>query len=117
MKGNMKYPNKWLKIFKPSELIIYVSLIALAVFFLSGMIEEYLEDNTNFSIIQESMSKKDLPTITVCLKSESSDTKMKYGKDFTIQAISSNLPPWLPEANATIFTLNEGINHCEINQI
>ena len=106
----MKYQNKWFKIFKPSELIIYLSLIALAAFFLSGMIEEYLEDNTNFSIIQESMSKEDLPTITVCLKSESSATKLKYGRDLTVQAIASNLPPWLPEANATIFNLNEGIN-------
>ena len=95
---------------KPIKVIIYVIFISLAAFFLSGMIKEYLEDNTSFSITQQSMSKEDLPTVTMCLKSESSAIKMRYGRDLTIQTIDSKIEPWLPEANATIRTLIEGNN-------
>ena len=91
-------------------MIIYVIFIALAAFFLSGMIEEYLEGNTSFSITQQPMSKEDLPTVTVCLNSESSAVKMRYGRDLTIQTIDSELEPWLPEANTTVKTLVVGNN-------
>ena len=106
----MKNQRKYLKMLKPIKVIIYVIFISLAAFFLSGMIKEYLEDNTSFSITQQSMSKEDLPTVTMCLKSESSAIKMRYGRDLTIQTIDSKIEPWLPEANTTIRTLVEGNN-------
>ena len=106
----MKIQSISLKMLKAVELLVYVILIALAAFFVSGMIKEYLEENTSFSITQKSMTKEDLPTVTICFKSQSSAVKMRYGRDLIIQTIDSKHEPWLLEANTTIRTLVEGNN-------
>ena len=83
------------------------------------MVKEYLAENTNFSITKESITKEDLPTITICILTRKEKREkgkehksIKYGQDFTIQTMKTWAEPWF-NPNTTMITLSEGINDYE----
>ena len=98
------------------ECFIYAALVLTSAYFIGEMAKEYLVENTNFSIIEESITKEDLPTVTICISTgiEKKDNKeeprtIRYGQDFTIQTMNTWFKPWL-NPNATMKTLSEGDN-------
>ena len=97
---------------KVFQCVIYAVLLLTTSYFITEMFEEYLEENTNFSVTKQSLTKDDLPTLTICLKSKrvNGTSELKYGRDFKIQTLISTLAPWDPKANATLITLQEGDN-------
>ena len=100
---------------KVFQCVIYAVLLLTTSYFITEMFEEYLEENTNFSVTKQSLTKDDLPTLTICLKSKrvNGTSELKYGRDFKIQTLISTLAPWDPKANATLISLQEGDNEYE----
>ena len=99
------------------EWLINVLLLVTTYIFTSEVIYEYLEGHTNFSVTEEPITVEDIPTFTICLESKRSQESdrvnedlLKYGRDFTIQALNSNAYPSEPENNSTMITLAEGPN-------
>ena len=98
------------------EWSMYVALVLTSTYFISEVVKEYLAENTNFSIKEESITKEDLPTITICISIETEKKvreeepiTIKYGEVYTIQTMDSWVEPWL-NPNATMITLSEGYN-------
>ena len=98
---------------KSLEWSIYVTLVLTSAYFIGGLVKEYLAEKTNFSITKESITKEDLPTITICIyiRAEMEDMEesraIKYGQDYTIQTMDSS---YELNPNATMITLSEGYN-------
>ena len=103
------------------EFLINVLLLVTTYIFTSEMIYEYWEGNTNFSITEKSIEVEDFPTLTICLelnRSEEFDNWvnehfkpfLKYGRDFTIQAMNSSAFAWGYIDNTAMITLVEGQN-------
>ena len=94
------------------EWSMYVALALTSIYFIGKVVNEYLAEKTNFSITEESITKEDLPTITICIsiktEKEEENRTLKYGQDYTIQTMDA----WLPwnNPNATMMTLSEGYN-------
>ena len=95
------------------EFLVNVLLLVTTYIFTTEMIYEYLEGNTNFSVTEKPIDVEDIPTLTICLESKrihgSKTEIMKYGKDFTIEAMNSTAYAWDPEDSAMV-TLVEGLN-------
>ena len=90
------------------EWSIQMILIMASVYFINEMVDEYLKENTSFSVTKQTITKEDLPTVTICLMTE---TEMTYGEDFIIQVMNSSIPPWDQDsANVAMITLQDGIN-------
>ena len=70
-----------MKLIKTLEVLLYLSLLATAsLLFVKQSIEDYLEGKTSYSVAEESITLKDLPTVTICWPYE----RMVYGKDLVI---------------------------------
>ena len=50
--------------------VLNMVLLAATSYFLWDMMKVYLEENTYFSVTSKPVTKIDLPTLTVCLKSK-----------------------------------------------
>ena len=81
------------------EHLIFIILLIVAIFYGKQMIDEYSEGRTSFSISNQPLTAKDMPTITICFKSI---RKLNYGDDIKIQVLTQN-----PESP---FELAEGQN-------
>ena len=91
------------------EFLVNVLLLVTTYIFTTEVIYEYLEGNTNFSIIEKPINVNDIPTFTLCLESKrmqefdwGNEHFLKYGRDFTIQAMNSTDYPWKNENNSTM---------------
>ena len=52
------------------EFLVNVLLLVTTYIFTTEVIYEYLEGNTNFSIIEKPIDVDDIPTFTLCLESK-----------------------------------------------
>ena len=91
-----------------TEWVVKCALFLATSYFVLDMMLEYLEENTTFSVTSKPVTKDDLPTITVCLKSKN-ENGLKYTKDFSITTFNSTQPFW-QDGNGTLMTLQEGFN-------
>ena len=59
-----------------------VGLLFATLIFVKAVFEEYQEGSTYFSISEQPLTNRDLPTATICILAEK---KMKYQSEFDIQ--------------------------------
>ena len=85
--------------------IVYLILSFTTIVFVYNMIVEYQTKATFVNSSKDDITKDDVPVATICFISE---TKMKYGRDFTIQARQAKT-----FSNRTFFTLSKGKNEYE----
>ena len=55
-----------MKIKKAFVVLLHLSLLVGAIFFVKNTIEEFLEGNTMYITTQEPLTSNDLPTVTIC---------------------------------------------------
>ena len=69
------------------KVLLYLILLFCAFGFVKQTIEEFLSDNTAYSMSQEPISLRDLPTMTICWRVDPKSIfgfpRQIYGKDFT----------------------------------
>ena len=90
------------------EFLFFIGLIITTFFFCEQIIAEYLEGSTYFSATKKSLTKNDLPTVTVCILA---NTKLEYGRNFNIQTIEYYT--WVNnkvDPRTRVITLREGKN-------
>ena len=101
------------KIYKIIECIIFFCLIALAAFFMFGVLEHYFSRKSNFTQSEEKIIEH--PTITICFSSNGDfvgDVEYQYGSDFRILLYYYNsftydwFEQYLKEGN-NLFDMNE----------
>ena len=63
--------------------VVILILLVISYFFVSKMVEEYLEGRTNFSASRRPLSVQDVPTATICFKA---GRKLIYGSNFLLKA-------------------------------
>ena len=79
-----------MKIKKAFVVLLHLSLLVGAIFFVKNTIEEFLEGNTLYITTQEPLTPNDLPTVTICWQVDKTRTlsnvlkPLLYGKDFII---------------------------------
>ena len=52
---------------KVLEGLASLALFCTSSYFISEMVKEYLTENTNFSITEQTIAREDLPTFTICI--------------------------------------------------
>ena len=78
----------FIKIAEVLEYISFVTLLVTTFYFVYGIIQEYLEGVTGFHNSKQTITRDDLPTITICFLASS---KFVLGKDYTLE-VTSNWP-------------------------
>ena len=67
------------------EFIFYVGLLVFALVFCWQTVQEYTKATTSYSVTQQHITLRDLPTITICWNVDKyRDLGGTYGKDFSI---------------------------------
>ena len=108
--AKIKIKRKGYKLIDSSrfEWILKISLILASIYFVKEMVDEFLKENTRFSVTEQTITKDDFPTLTVCLIA---NAEMLYGKDYKIQIMNSPIAPWDQDsANTSLITLRNGTN-------
>ena len=82
--------------------LIYVALLFASLIFVHGVIDEYQEGATYFSVTEQPFTNADLPTATVCFLAQ--NKILKYWSDYKIQTGVT----W--EATPNLITLEKGKN-------
>ena len=81
--------------------IISLGLLFVTLIFVGGIIEEYREGSTYFSVSKQLLSNRDLPTATVCFLAAK---ELHYWSDFKVQTGTT----W--EATPNLIGLQNGMN-------
>ena len=81
--------------------LISVGLLFVTLIFVGGIIEEYREGSTYFSVSEQLLSNRDLPTATVCFLAAK---ELHYWSDFKVQTGTT----W--EATPNLIGLKKGKN-------
>ena len=88
------------------EWFLIVGLLILAYFSVKGVIQEYMAEETSFSISKQPLTDEDQPTLTICLAAE---TKLVYGEDFEMETVG--------DSNQTVSLELQRVNEVHRNNI
>ena len=90
--------------------ITNATLFAATFYFIFHILQEFMEENTAFSVSKRPISSDDFPTATICLFGK---RKFSYGEDFIIQTLqASSFNPI--DMKSSLINLSVGVNEYEL---